>query len=200
VEGTKFFFTLRHAAAKVEDDQSMREGAELKRDLYRVVSSQFPRAHSLLKDVHSRIECGRMSRIEVGGIDARSFTRCKEHQFVKMGRFQSRVEEDGRHLHQLLLHTTSESQRLHLGSEFMEALIRDRIQQAGAIRIVTIDGHGSDTDPFRDGAHSDGSKAISVEKFSRGHEERGGCVRSRVNGISRVDGHTYTSYTLKYTP
>src|SRR4051794_19420556 len=115
-----------------------------------------------------------------------------------MGRFQSRVEKDGRHLHQLLLHTTSESQCLHLGSELMKALICDRIQQAGAIRIVTIDGHGSDADPFRDGAHSDGSKTIAVEKFSRRHEERAGCVRSRSNGISRVNRHSYTPYTYTY--
>ena len=120
------------------------------------------------------IECRRAARLEVPGIDPRPFTRHQKHELVEVGELQRGVQKDVCHLHQPVLHAALEVEFLHSGGELIEALVGDRIQQAGAVRIVTIDGHGGNADPFRDGAHRDCCEPFPVKKFSRGHEDSSG--------------------------
>src|SRR5581483_1119278 len=194
VKQTELFFALGQATTQIEHDESMRECAEFEGNLYRIVRTQFASAHCVLKNVYDRIERRRAPRLEISGINPRPLTRHKKHKLVEVRELQRGVKKDVRHLHQPVLHAAFELQSLNPGREFIEALVGNRIQQAGPVRIVAIDGHRSNTDPFRDGTHRNCRKAFTVKKLSRRHKNRSSSAFLWWSRLGR-SVHEYTAYT-----
>src|SRR5690348_4442883 len=85
---TEFLFTLGHAAAEIEHDESMRKRAEFEGNLYRIVRPQFTGAHRLLEDVYGWTECRRTPSFEVGGINPGPFARRQKHELVEIRKLQ----------------------------------------------------------------------------------------------------------------
>lgn len=152
----------------------MRECAEFEGNLDRVVGLEFAGAHRVLKNGYGGVEGRGAARLEVPGIDACALARDEKHELVEVGGLQGGVEEDFAYLHKAVLDVALKVDGLELGGEFLEALVGDGVEEAGAVGKVAIDGHGGDSDFFGDGAHGDGGNASAVEKVSRGGEDRSG--------------------------
>src|SRR3569833_2457295 len=154
----------------------MRKRAQLEGKLNRVVPSQFAGPHRRFKDAHGWIERRRAPRLEVSGVNARSFTWHKKHKLVEIREPQGGVQKYVYYLLQPVFDAAFELKCFYLGREFIEPLVRNRIQEAGAIGVMPIDGYGSDADPFRNRAHRHCGHAFFVMKRLCRSEDGGGGV------------------------
>jgi hypothetical protein len=171
VQRPELYFALVYAATEVKHDESVGKCAELESDLHGIVQPQFAGAHSVFENGDGRAECGGAPGFEVCGIDPRAFPRGKKHQLIEVWERKGGIQKDVGNLSQPVVHIALELQCLDAGRKFIEALIGNRIKEAGPIPIVAIDGHGGNADPFRDGAHGDCGEAVPVKKLSSGRED-----------------------------
>ena len=174
VKLAELFFGLVDAAAQIEDDEAVGEGAKFEGDFDGVVGAEFSGAHGVFENVYGGVEGGGAAGFEVAGVDAGALARNEEHELVEVGGIQRGVEEDFADLQEAVLDVALEVDGLELGGEVLEAGIGDGVEEAGAVGEVAIDGHGGNADFFCDGAHGDGGEAFAVEEIACGCEDRSG--------------------------
>src|SRR5262249_26715819 len=194
VEHTEILRPGTDPATAIQHDESVEERADFEGDLQRIVRTQLPDPHGLLEELDARAEGWRTAGLEVPRIEPGPLARREKHQIVEIRELKRELHKHVSQLHQPTLYATFEWKRLHPGGKLAETLIRDRVQQAGPVAVVTINGHRSNADAVCDGAHRDRRKTFPIENLAcrRENTDCGVCLCGCRN---RRCHHEYTAYT-----
>src|SRR5580658_3444931 len=162
IQGTKAAGSHAHASAQVKHDQAVGQGAHLKDDLPRVIFDEVAALHAFPYDLCHQVRGGGAAGFEVPRVAASALARLEEHELEESRVLKGVVEVNLHHSREPLLKVAGEPLARQTGSQLLEALVRQRVQETRAVRIVAIDRHGSDAHVSGYPAHCHGVRSLFV--------------------------------------